>query len=111
MFQYSLAMLEALSALPRERYAIVVAFFNPAWRPYIGPLGLNILSLGVAGRELFTVGRIWRTACLPIRPWTAFHWRFDQVARALRIEASICRTVPTGRRGARLRGNKPLRDT
>src|SRR3989344_4637889 len=83
MFQYSLAMLEAMSRLPRERYAIVAAFFNPAWGPYIEPLGLRILPLGISGREPFTVGRIWRTACLPIRPWRAFLWRFDPVARTM----------------------------
>ena len=83
MFQYSLALLEALSALPRERYTIVVAFFNPAWWPYIEPLGLQILPLGTSGREPFTVGRIWRTACLPISPWRIFLWRLDPVARAL----------------------------
>lgn len=83
MFQYSLAILEALSALPRERYAIVAALFNPTWRPYIEPLGLRILPLGMWGREPFTVGLIWRTAGLPIRPWRAFLWRSDPVARAL----------------------------
>lgn len=83
MFQYSLAILEALSVLPRERYAIVGAFFNPAWRSYIERLGVRILPLGISGREPFTLGRIWRTLCLPIKPWRAFLWRFDPVARAL----------------------------
>ncbi|WP_051338817.1 glycosyltransferase family 4 protein [Sulfuricella denitrificans] len=83
MFQYSLAMLEALSALPRDRYVIVVAFFNPAWRSYIEPLDLQILPLGRSGREPLTIGRIWRAACLPMEPWRAFLWRLDPVARVL----------------------------
>ena len=83
MFQYSLAMLEALSALPRERYAIVAAFFNPVWRPYIEPLGLQILPLGTSGREPLTVGRIWRTACLPTALWRVLFWRLDPVAQYL----------------------------
>lgn len=86
MFQYSLAILEALSALPRERYSIVVAFFNPAWRPYIEPLGLPMLHLGKSGREPITLGRIWRAACLPIGLWRAYLWRLDSVARTLREE-------------------------
>ncbi len=82
MFQYSLSMLEALSMLPRERYAVVAAFFNPTWKSYIEPLGLRILPLGTSGREPFTLGRLWRTACLSPRLWRAFLWRLDPVARA-----------------------------
>lgn len=82
-FQYSLTMLEALSALPRERYGIVAAFFNPAWRAYIEPLKLRILPLGSGGGEPLTLGRIWRTACLPISPWKAVLWRLDPVVRAI----------------------------
>lgn len=84
MFQYSLAMLEALSALPRQRYAIVVAFFNPAWRPYVEPLGHALLPLGEGRTEPFTPGRLWRTGCLPVSLWRGLAWRCDRVARALR---------------------------
>lgn len=84
MFQYSLAMLEALSALPRDRYMVVVAFLNPAWYPYVEPLGLQVLSLGVVKSESLTVGRFWCAACLPISFWRAFFWRVDPVARALK---------------------------
>lgn len=94
MFQYSLAMLEALSALPRERYTIVVAFFNPAWRPYIEPLGLRMLQLGISGREPITLGKIWRTACLPVGLWRMFLWRFDPTARALRKEGCCLWVFP-----------------
>lgn len=84
MFQYSLAMLEALSALPREHYTTVAAFFNPAWQPYIEPLGLQLVHLGATGREPFTLGRLWRTLCLPLAPWRRFLWHLDPVARALK---------------------------
>lgn len=83
MFQYSLSILEALSALPRERYTIIVAFFDPAWRPYIEPLGFRMLPILTSRREPLTIGRIWRSACLPVSIWRAFLWRFDPVARAL----------------------------
>lgn len=86
MFQYSLAMLEALSALPRERHTTVAAFFNPAWQPYIEPLGLQWVHLGAAGREPFTLGRLWRTLCLPLAPWRRLLWHLDPVARALRAK-------------------------
>lgn len=85
MFQYSLAVLEALSALPYDDHEVVVAFFNPAWRSYVEPLGLKCISLGTpAGREPFTAGRIWRSLCLPLAPWRRLLWRLDPVARALR---------------------------
>jgi glycosyltransferase involved in cell wall biosynthesis len=85
MFQYSLAVMEALSALPRDDHEVVAAFFDPAWRPYVEPLGLKCMALGTeAGREPFTAGKIWRTLCLPLAPWRRFLWRLDPVARALR---------------------------
>ena len=83
MFQYSLSMLEAVSTLPRERYVIVAAFFNPAWRPYIERLGLRLLPLGGSGHEPYTFGRLWRTACLPMSLWRALLWRLDPVARTM----------------------------
>lgn len=83
LFQYSLAMLDALSTWPRERYAIVAASFNPAWRTYVEPLGLCFLPLSASGREPFTLGRLWRTICLPTRLWRKFLWRLDPVARDL----------------------------
>lgn len=84
MFQYSLAMLEALSSLPRGHYTTVAAVFNQAWRPYIEPLGLQLVHLGVTGREPFTLGRLWRTLCLPLSLWRRVLWHLDPVARALR---------------------------
>jgi len=87
MFQYSLAVLEALSELPRDDYEVVVAFFNPTWQSYIEPLGLKHVSLGgETGRELLTLGKTWRILCLPVAPWKKFFWRLDPVARALHDE-------------------------
>jgi glycosyltransferase involved in cell wall biosynthesis len=84
MFQYSLALLEALAALPRDEHEVIVASFNPVWRSYVEPLGLQLISLGTpAGRERYTLGRIWRTLCLPLAPWNGFFCWLDPVARAL----------------------------
>lgn len=83
MFQYSLAMLEALSMLPRERYAVAAAFFNPAWKPYVERLNLRFLPVRTSGHEPVTLARFWRTACLPMSLWRAFLWRLDPVARAM----------------------------
>lgn len=85
MFQYSLAVLEALSELPRDGYEVVVAFFNPAWLAYVKPLGLKHIDLEAqGGREPFTLGRIWRALCMPLLPWKGLFWHVDPVARALR---------------------------
>lgn len=84
MFQYSLALMEALAVLPRDEHEVLVASFNPAWRSYVTPLGLQHISLGTPnGRERYTLGRIWHTLCLPMAPWKKFFWRLDPVARAL----------------------------
>lgn len=86
MFQYSLSVLEALSSLPRQQYEIVAAFFNPAWYPYIEPLGLQLERIGTSGREPLTLGWLWRTLCLPLAPWRKSFWHLDPVARALRAK-------------------------
>lgn len=83
MFQYSLAMSEALSALSREQYKTVAAFLNPAWRSYIEPLGLRLLQLRQSGREAFTPARFWRSAHLPVSLWRALLARTDPVSRTL----------------------------
>lgn len=84
MFQYSLALLEALAALPRDDHEVVVASFNPAWRSHVELLGVRHISLGTPdGRERYTLGWVWRTLCLPMVPWKRFLWRLDPVARAL----------------------------
>lgn len=85
MFQYSLALLEALAAFPHDKYKVIVASFNPTWRFYVQQLGLQHMSLGTSdGRECYTLGRIWSALCLPLALWKKFFWRLDPVARALR---------------------------
>lgn len=87
MFQYSLALLEALAALPRDDHEVIVASFSSDWQVYAESLGLRHISLGTTeGREPYTLGRIWRTLCLPLAPWKRYLWRLDPVACALRGE-------------------------
>ncbi len=81
MFQYSLAVLEGLSQLPRDEYTVAVAFFDPTWQPYLEPLGLVPVSLGTnSGRTPLTLGSFWQFLCLPLGPWKRFFWRLDPVA-------------------------------
>jgi len=86
MFQYSLAVLEALSALPRDRYEIVAAFFCQSWKSYIAPLGVRPMPLGATGREPLTLGGLWRSACLPAGFWRKHLSRFDPVVCAIQNE-------------------------
>jgi glycosyltransferase involved in cell wall biosynthesis len=84
MFQYSIAVLEALASLHGRRYSVVAAYFDPAWKAYIDPLGLPSFRIGTSGREPTTIGKLWCSACLPVGLWRALLWRVDSVARALR---------------------------
>ncbi len=84
MFQYSLALVEALAVLPRDEHEVLLASFNPAWQSYVEQFGLQHISLGTSdGRAPYTLGRIWHTLCLPTAPWKKFFYRLDPVARAL----------------------------
>lgn len=86
MFQYSLSLLEALVSLHGVSNKVVAAFFDGAWKPYVEAVGAKALALHADGGEPFTLGRLWRTACLPIAPWRKGLWRLDPVARAMVAE-------------------------
>jgi glycosyltransferase involved in cell wall biosynthesis len=77
IFQYSLSLLDALAALPRDKYNIVAAYGDPAWKPYLEPLGIETAYLG----ECKTLGYWWGMLCLPVWLWNLGLWRLDATAR------------------------------
>ncbi len=52
MFQYSLAVLSALLALPRDEYKLVAAYGDPAWAKFV-PGEVELLPLRLSGLILF----------------------------------------------------------
>jgi glycosyltransferase involved in cell wall biosynthesis len=81
-FQYNLAVLEAVTALPRDRYAVTVAYTDPFWRKYLHPypfVETVFTPLGIPGR-IFAL--IWRELGLPVKFWR-------QIAPALLPAASM----------------------
>ena len=81
-FQYNLAMLEAVAALPQERYEVVVGFREDWWTSYLGDYDLINFQVrpGFWGRALF---KVWRRSGLPIKWWRAVNPWFHPVARQL----------------------------
>lgn len=81
-FQYNLAMLEAVAALPQERYEVVVGFLEDWWTSYLGDYDLINFQVrpGFWGRALF---KVWRRSGLPIKWWRAVNPWFHPVAQQL----------------------------
>ena len=81
-FQYNLAMLDAVAALPPERYEVVVGFLEDWWTSYLGDYDLINFQVrpGFWGRALF---KVWRRSGLPIKWWRAVNPWFHPVAQQL----------------------------
>jgi glycosyltransferase involved in cell wall biosynthesis len=83
-FQYNMAMLEAVSMLPSDRYDVVVLYTYAPWADYLKGYSLKsyrVLSQqGVLGRVL---GKLLRRAGLPISLYRQISCYFHPVAKAL----------------------------
>jgi glycosyltransferase involved in cell wall biosynthesis len=67
MFQYSLAVLSALLALPRDEYTLVVASTDAAWKQFI-PAEIESLPLGL-GWALSSTAAVWVALGLSHKAW------------------------------------------
>ena len=81
-FQYNLAILDAVAALPQESYEVVVGFLEDLWISYLDDYDLFSFQVqpGFWGRALF---KVWRRLGLPIKWWRAVNPWFHPVARQL----------------------------
>lgn len=85
MFQYNQAMLEAVCALPDDRYSVVAAHASAEWSPLLAARRCRtvLVNKGYAGRALW---KIWSTLQLPVRAWRSLSPAVHPVARALLAE-------------------------
>jgi len=81
-FQYHLTMLDAMAALPVDRYSVVCGYSADFWLPYLDARKLRSLSVPASfrGRAL---SLLWTRAGLPQGPWRACSRFFDPLARSL----------------------------
>ena len=82
-FQYCQTMLEAVAALPRGRFDVVVGYTTDVWRDYLAPYpGLRTvqISRGFWGRAL---GLAWLQLRLPMGLWRRLSPWFHPMAKAL----------------------------
>lgn len=71
MFQYCQAVLEALTALPRDRFSIVAACASDAWKVHLDKYDIKQVSLAKKVRTL-SIANAWRLAGLPVSLWRRF---------------------------------------
>src|SRR6266480_555144 len=67
MFQYSLAVLSALLALPRDEYKLVAAYGDPAWAKFV-PGEVELLPLRLSGL-LSRTASVWTALGIPHKLW------------------------------------------
>jgi glycosyltransferase involved in cell wall biosynthesis len=81
-FQYNLTILDAVAALPPERFEAVIGFQEDLWTSYLD--GYDFFSfqvrLGLWGRALF---KVWRRLGLSIKWWRSVNPWLHPVARQL----------------------------
>lgn len=81
-FQYNLAIIDAVAALPQERYEVVVGFLEDLWIRYLDAYDLFSFQVqpGFWWRAVF---KVWRRSGLPITWWRAVNPWFHPVAKQL----------------------------
>ncbi|RPI35991.1 MAG: glycosyltransferase family 1 protein [Nitrospiraceae bacterium] len=81
-FQYNQSVLDALAALPRERFSVVVAYTYDVWLEYLKGYDLKtvLVSRGFWGRA---VGLGWSLFGLPMGLWRKICPLFHPMAKAL----------------------------
>jgi glycosyltransferase involved in cell wall biosynthesis len=81
-FQYNQTILDAVAALPRDRFSVVVGYTSELWHKYLKDYDLKVVFVprGFLGRGL---GLIWVLSGLPMGLWRKICPGFHPMARAL----------------------------
>ena len=81
-FQYNQTMIEAMAALPADRFSVVFGYTSDRWLKYLAPHDLQkvFLTSGFWGRAV-SLG--WTRAGLPMAPWRSLCPLFHPMAKAL----------------------------
>jgi len=85
MYQYNLAVLDAVSALPQDQYRVVIAFSSPAWARELHDLdGKVVPAHDGLWRKFFW--KVWRMFDLPIAAARTLSSYLDPLVRTLQKE-------------------------
>ncbi len=82
-FQYNQTILDAVAALPKERFSVVVGYTSNVWREHLkGYEGVSAVQIprGFWGRA---IGLAWLLLRLPMGPWRALVPYFHPMAKAM----------------------------
>jgi glycosyltransferase involved in cell wall biosynthesis len=86
MFQYGQCMLEAVSALPRDKFEVLVAYSSKQWSPYLGNRDIETDYFHRSFFDLATASA-WRRSGLPVSSWRRLAKAMHPLSRKL-IEAA-----------------------
>lgn len=81
-FQISQFMLDALAALPADRFSVVVGYTSGKWLPYLEEYDLEAVLIP-KGHWSRAVGLGWTLACLPMGIWRKITPLVHPLAKAL----------------------------
>ncbi len=81
-FQYSLAMLSALSALPTDEFSLVVAYIDRSWNKYLSERSAVQLSLS-PGKAAKVLAQFWIFSGASLNLWRRSTAYFDPIVRAI----------------------------
>ena len=81
-FQYNQIMIDAVAALPADRFSVVFGYTSDIWLKYLAPYDLKrvFITSGFWGRAL-SLG--WARIGMPIGPWRKLCPLFHPIAKAL----------------------------
>lgn len=81
-FQYNQAMIDAVAALPADRFSVVFGYTSDTWLKYLSPYNLRSVFIhhGFLSRA---VSLAWTRMGMPMAPWRKFCRYFHPIARAL----------------------------
>lgn len=85
-FQYSQSMIDAVAALPADRFSVVFGYTSDVWLKYLAPyeqLRRIFINSGFWGR-LLSLG--WTRMGLPMAPWRTICRHVHPIAEALLME-------------------------
>ena len=81
-FQYSMAMLNALSSLPRDHYEVIAAYCHQDWRPLVEHYGIGSVYAPVSAPSYLSA-YVWRKIGLPVEVWRRMSTHVDSHSRHL----------------------------
>jgi len=81
-FQYSLSMVHAVAALPRDRYEILVGYNDQRWLQYLAEYDLKLIHLPFGVIDHF-INKVWRNLKMSLRLFRAISPYIYRVAQKM----------------------------